>query len=97
MPSQWLQRVPSPQTGAGQQCDPSTGVPYPHEDASPQDAAVGLCLGSQGGPRGVGGFYERGTPVGYIWSLNLKPLYICAVLPHPASERVMGPVEHQAG
>ena len=29
-----------------------------------EDPTVGLCLGSEGGPREVGVSYERGTPVG---------------------------------
>ena len=33
-----------------------TGVPHLQENAPPWDPTVGLCLGSWGGPRGVGGF-----------------------------------------
>ena len=32
-------------------------------NAPPSDPTVGLCLGSLGGPRGVGVSYEQGTPV----------------------------------
>ena len=34
----------------------ATGVPRFQETATPQDSTVGLCLGSKGGPRGVGVF-----------------------------------------
>ena len=37
----------------GRSKDP-TGVPHLQENAPPQDPTVGLCLGSQGGPRGLG-------------------------------------------
>ena len=40
----------------------NTKVPRSYETAPPQDPAVALCLGTYGGPRGVGVSYERGTP-----------------------------------
>ena len=38
----------------GQLDHPGAGVPRSQENALPWDPTVGLCLGSSGGPRGVG-------------------------------------------
>ena len=43
----------------------STRVPRSEETPPSYDPTVGLYLGSYGGPRGVGVFHERGTPVGF--------------------------------
>jgi len=40
------------------------GVPRFQKTASPQDSAVGPCLGAYGDPGGGGGSYKRGAPVG---------------------------------
>ena len=46
-----------PAGGEGGQClQRDTGVPHLQENAPPWDPTVGLCLGSKGGPRGVGVF-----------------------------------------
>ena len=39
------------------------GVPRSKEPPPPLDPAVALWLGTYGDPGGLGGFYERGTPV----------------------------------
>ena len=39
-----------------------TGVPHLHDHAPHQDPAVGLCLGSYGGPRALGAFLWAGCP-----------------------------------
>ena len=37
-------------------------VPHLQENATPLDPTVGLCLGSQGGPRGVSVFLSASYP-----------------------------------
>ena len=41
-------------TGGGGLPPTGTGVPQLQENAPPKDPTVGLCLGSSGGPRGMG-------------------------------------------
>ena len=39
------------------------GVPHLQENATPQDPAVGLCLGPYSGPTGVGAFLMSEVPL----------------------------------
>ena len=75
-----------------------TGVPRSQRTPPPQDPAVGLYLGSYGGPGEGVFFYERGTPVrGYLpTSLRGSRLRSCMLATGALPTRLPSPPKREA-